>query len=286
MPELPEVETVCRTLKPALVGRRVENVRVYRPSVIHGPARRHNLLCGVQISELERHGKQLALHSQPRQADGPCVCIHLGMTGSLQYLPTVEAAADDLPKHVHLVWYLDDGGLVLFRDPRRFGGVWTLPSRTELWQQRWQQLGPDALGITPGQLYRVFKKTSQGLKTVLLDQHAIAGLGNIYVDELLFGCKLHPLTSCRTVSKQHTGRLVSRLRRLLNRAIRCGGSSTRDYVDAKGQAGRFQNVHRVYGRAGLGCVVCDAVLDRLTIAGRTTVFCPCCQPDGCKGASR
>ena len=275
MPELPEVESVRRTLEPLLTGRVVQHVRVRRRDIIHGPGRGRDLLRGCRISGIERHGKQLALHAD--DGAGPCICVHLGMTGSLQCMPRDQARQRNGCAHQHVLWHLDDGGVLVFRDPRRFGGIWTLPDAQTLWHQRWRKLGPDATRITPARLHDAFQGTTRNVKALLLDQHAIAGLGNIYVDELLFDCRLNPLTSCQSIDKRTIRTLVRQMRRLLRRAISRGGSSVRNYTDGNGNAGRFQREHRVYGRADQLCLECRQPLCSVVVAGRTTVFCPRCQ---------
>ena len=275
MPELPEVETIRRTLATAVAGRKVRRVRVFRRDVIQGPKRLVDLLHGARIVRIDRHGKQLALHGIAGNQT-PCLCIHLGMSGSLRFLPAGQSRAAAPRRHVHLSWHLDHGRF-LFCDPRRFGGVWSFSSASELWQQRWRHLGPDALHIKPRHLFNSLQQTKRRIKAALLDQHVVAGLGNIYVDELLFASRIHPLTACPAISKQQIIGLIRRLRRLLDRAITNGGSTLRNYVDADGEAGWFQKWHRVYGRAGQPCYVCGTILTAITVSARTTVFCPHCQ---------
>ncbi|MCC7407719.1 MAG: bifunctional DNA-formamidopyrimidine glycosylase/DNA-(apurinic or apyrimidinic site) lyase [Phycisphaeraceae bacterium] len=273
MPELPEVECVRRTLARRIVGRRVVGVEVRRAAVARGKAMGRALLVGCVLEEPRRHGKHLALTTGD---DGPCVAVHLGMTGSLYC--EASAPADSCDKHVHVLWKLDDGSILSFRDPRRFGGVWTFATREAMEAQRWAPLGPDALTITPKSLACRFESRRGAIKAVLLDQTLIAGLGNIYADELLFACGMNPMMrACRLTIDDHK-KLTTAMRRILRRAIDAGGSSVRDYVDGHGRAGRYQRRHQVYGRAGLPCTVCGSTLASNIIAGRTTVHCPRCQP--------
>ncbi|MCC7204419.1 MAG: bifunctional DNA-formamidopyrimidine glycosylase/DNA-(apurinic or apyrimidinic site) lyase [Phycisphaeraceae bacterium] len=273
MPELPEVECVRRTLARRIVGRRVIDVEVRRAAVVRGKVTGRALLVGCVLEEPCRHGKHLALTTG---GDGPCVGVHLGMTGSLCCEATEPADSGD--KHVHVLWKLDNGSMMSFRDPRRFGGVWTFTTQEAMAAQRWSALGPDALTITPKTLARRFGSRRGAIKAVLLDQTLIAGLGNIYADELLFACGLSPMMpACRLTTDDHA-KLTTAMRRILRRAIDAGGSSVRDYVDGHGRAGRYQRRHQVYGRAGLPCTVCGSTLAGNIIAGRTTVHCPRCQP--------
>ena len=214
MPELPEVECVRLSLERLVVGRRVEAVRVSRPGVITGRRDDAALLVGSKVSGVIRHGKQLAIvgeryDSGGGNSGGRCVCVHLGMSGQLcivggkQGRGTTKrrtsrvpgsSADQTLPAHTHVLWRLDGGLGLRFTDPRRFGGLWTFDDEGKLLAKRWSRLGPDARQITASQLSDGLSKTRRPLKAALLDQHLVAGLGNIYVDELLFNAKLHPLT--------------------------------------------------------------------------------------------
>lgn len=280
MPELPEVENVCIGLTRTLVGQKVQRVVVNRREVVRGGAGPGDLLNRQTIRRIDRLGKQFALVGEKptsKQKDGrqACACIHLGMTGSLRYYaPEVDFQPD---KHTHVAWTLAGGGRLAFRDPRRFGGIWTFRSVNTLHEARWSKLGKDALTITPSQLHPKLQATQRAVKSALLDQSVIAGLGNIYVDELLFVMGIHPLRPGCEVSWPEAQQLVRRMRTLLARSIRLGGSSLRDYVDSSGQPGGFQQRHRVYGRSGLPCRSCDQPLACMTISGRTTVCCQRCQ---------
>ncbi len=276
MPELPEVEHVRLGLLESVVGRRVERVSLRRADVVRGPKRPSDLLSGCRVVRIDRLGKQLALIGESKTGeDGGCVCIHLGMSGSLRYYPTKRPA--DLDGHVHVIWRLAGSGCLVFRDPRRFGGMWTYDSPQTLIQERWSRLGEDALKITPTHLHAKLSKTRRSTKAALLDQAVIAGLGNIYVDELLFGCRINPLRPASDVGLEVCRQMVPQMRRLLNTAIRAGGSTLRNYVNAEGRNGRFQNRHKVYGRADEPCVRCEQPLVSEQVAGRTTVRCPVCQ---------
>jgi formamidopyrimidine-DNA glycosylase len=281
MPELPEVEQVRRSLAAHITGQRIVRVELRRSDVVDfgsrkphaAKAMRAALLEGQLIGAIERHGKQLAVFSDDEAS--PALCIHLGMTGSMTHhtLPL----APGLKKHTHVVWHLDNGHLISFHDPRRFGGVWCFPNRAALVASRWSRLGDDALSIEPSTLHARLRRTTRGLKATLLDQTVVAGLGNIYVDELLFACGLHPRRKANRLKREAVERLVLAMRDLLARAIASGGSTLRNYVDADGQAGGFQFEHRVYGRGGHECCQCQTPLQSQQIAGRTTVYCPTCQ---------
>lgn len=279
MPELPEVETVRRSLTDRIVGHVVRSVRVHRPDVVHGPKRPMDLLRGHVISRLERLGKQLVLIGNTTTGtDARCVCVHFGMSGSLRYVDRASSSARD--PHVHVTWKFLGGGQLTFRDPRRFGGLWSLASTAALHRHHWKRLGEDALCITPMRLHRRLAATGRSLKAALLDQNLIAGLGNIYADELLFACGLYPLRRADSLTPVQVQHLVQTMRRLLCRAIKAGGSTIRDHANINGDPGRFQHHHQVYGRRGQACYQCQSRLAVTVIAGRSTVFCCHCQSRG------
>ena len=291
MPELPEVETVRRTLAVATAGKRIVGGTLWRDDVWGGDWSWKTLetaWVGQRLGEAVRRGKQLGLvceadcepttessggreHS-PRLAGG-AVAVHLGMSGRL----CVYERGAALPRHTH--WSLDfsDGTRLALTDPRRFGGLWGYASVEDLEAKRWAALGNDALLIGPARLQRGLSRTRRALKAALLDQAVVAGLGNIYVDELLFTVKLSPWTPGSEVGRRDCERLVRGMRTLLGRAIAAGGTTLRDYVDASGRAGGFALRHRAYGRAGLRCVRCQSVLRSALLAQRTTVWCERCQ---------
>jgi len=284
MPELPEVESVRRSLAKRVLGRAVRAVELRRGDIVEGDRSPAALLAGCTIHAIERHGKQLALLGSPGNGSfdrntATCVCVHLGMTGSLCHRSASrEQEANRRSRdHVHVVWQLDDGSLVEFRDPRRFGGLWTFANPAALWDARWSALGEDALRIDAEQLLAKLARTPRPIKAALLDQNLVAGLGNIYVDEVLFALGVHPLSRSYGFDRSRVQAMTGHIRRILNEAIRAGGSTLRDYVDANGDAGGFQDRHKVYGRAGQACVNCGTTLEGLTVLGRTTVFCPTCQ---------
>lgn len=279
MPELPEVQSVRQSLADRVLGRTVRTVELRRATVVEGDASLTALLAGCTILAVERLGKQLAIVGRgPSVAEDPrCVCVHLGMTGSLCVREPKDILPPALAKHIHIIWLLDDGRRIEFRDPRRFGGAWTFPNLAALREARWRHLGEDALTITPAELYRRLHPAHRPIKAALLDQGVVAGLGNIYVDELLFRCGIHPRRRSSRLERPQIERMVRQMRRLLERAIEAGGSTLRDYVSANGQRGRFQTLHRVYGRTGQECLTCGTILRGIQVAGRTTVFCPTCQ---------
>lgn len=281
MPELPEIEHLKRSLEPTLVGAAITRVLIKRPDVIHHgesgvsqPIKKRDLLHKRTITRLDRRGKQLAILT-----DGPAICIHLGMSGNLRLV----CASDRPPRtdHVHCKWHWSSSatqGTMLFRDPRRFGGIWVFSSEAGLLEHRWRDLGPDALTIRSSALHESLARSRRPIKAALLDQRVLAGVGNIYADESLFAAGVHPQTLAASLKAATVSKLAQCIRQTLRRAIKAGGSTLRDYADANGEQGWFAVQHRVYGRAGLPCTRCDHPLTAAIVAQRSTVFCPTCQP--------
>ena len=280
MPELPEVETIRRTLEPSLAGERIGRVTLRRRDVLRQPRRGDPsplLLQGAVISAVSRHGKQLVLEAR----DGRALRIHLGMSGRLWL---ERGAASELrtrlAPHLHAEWRLASGATLLFADPRRFGGLWAFPSVEAVRCTQAQELGPDALLTPPEELARHLQaaasRSRRPIKALLLDQSLVAGLGNIYVDEILFRVGMHPGTPARRAAASTTA-LAAEAALVMRQAVQHGGSTVRDYVDAAGNFGRFQERHAVYGRGGKPCPRCGTAIRTATVAGRTTAGCPGCQ---------
>ena len=274
MPELPEVETVRRTLEARILGSRVERALVRRRDIIEGPASARALLEGDEIAALRRRGKQLAIVG----SSGRVALVHLGMTGSM-VVSDCEPAGDE--PHVHAVWRLRAPGKGLswmrFRDPRRFGGLWTLSGVPAL-DKRWARLGRDGLEVTGPDLSAALGASKRPIKAGLLDQEAVAGVGNIYADEALFLAGVNPLRKCRTLKDAEWGQLSDAIRGVLLASIQRGGTTLRDFVDGEGRGGGYQARRLVYGRKGEPCLSCGGRLVSRAVGGRTTVYCPTCQP--------
>jgi len=274
MPELPEVETVRRALERSLLGARVERVLVKRRDVVTGPATQRDLLAGSVIEAFDRRGKQLAILAD----SGKGLTVHLGMSGRLTTF-SGRSRADRRPPHTHLLWRLTGGGELWFTDPRRFGGVWTHGSRKELEAYREARLGPDALGISARALGTALAGARTPVKAALLDQRRLAGVGNIYADEALHRAGIHPARHAGALTDRDVGRLAAAVRSVLELGIDRGGSTIRDYRTPEGGSGGFLDGNAVYGRGGQPCRSCAQVLHISRIAGRTTVWCPRCQPE-------
>lgn len=237
--------------------------------------RPQDLLAGQRIVNLVRHGKNLAIISEA----GRVMCVHLGMSGQMMFLPQGRRA----PKadHIHCIWTIESpargSGRLIFRDPRRFGGLWVFESMNDLQGKRWGRLGPDALSINPKDLRLRLARTTRPIKAALLEQTVLAGVGNIYADEALFLAGIHPEWMADSIEPQQVIRLAKAIAQVMGEAIEAGGSSIRSYVDGNGRGGAFAVRHRVYGRGGQPCVKCGQSLAQATIAQRTTVFCERCQ---------
>ena len=316
MPELPEVETIVADLRPHLVGRTIERCELSFPTIVRHPEPEEfiDAVAGGRIESVGRRGKYILLGleaieprlvgtnrhlpgPQPRtvrtirdggaqalSGDGGAppgeggellLVVHLGMTGHL----TVVDASKPPAKHTHAVFFLDDGRQLRYRDPRRFGRLLIGTADALLAAKKMPRLGPEPIDpeFAAEELYRRLHKRRTSLKAVLLDQGAIAGVGNIYADESLHRAGLRPTRLANTVSKRSAGKLHASLRESLELAIANRGSSVDTYRDAWGEAGGQQEKLLVYGRAGEPCFTCGRPLSVVRIAGRTTVFCRHCQ---------
>jgi formamidopyrimidine-DNA glycosylase len=272
VPELPEVETVVRELRPRLVGRRLQELAVSRHR-LRKPWQKEwgHLLRGQRVAEVRRRGKWIIFDLDRKMH----LVIHLGMTGQLTVKPSGEAAGS----HTHLVFALDKGRQELrFRDIRRFGSA-TLYKNSESLEKFFAEarLGPEPFEVAPNYWLDQLTKTSRCLKAVLLDQRVIAGVGNIYADEAFYQARLHPAQLGRDITKQQAERLRRAVVLVLGRAINRRGSSIRDYIGGSGRQGEYQKEFRVYGRTGEPCLRCRVPIACIRLAGRSTHYCPQCQ---------
>ncbi len=261
MPELPEVETVVRTLAPKLTGRRIVNARFFSRHVVRQKfpvlARR---LKNQPVKSVRRHGKFIVL-----ELDHGILSIHLGMTGKL--------LLDSEPgPYARAIFELDEG-LLVYDDVRHFGRIEWSAGLLE----RAEALGPDALGIALDDFLALLKKRNASVKPLLLNQKFLRGMGNIYTDEALFEAHIHPRAMASSLSKARATRLHRAMVDILTTAIRLKGSSISDYVDADGVKGSFQLQHQVYGRAGDPCPTCGTAIRRIVVGQRGTHYCPKCQ---------
>jgi formamidopyrimidine-DNA glycosylase len=280
MPELPEVETVRRRLLTCLPGLLVRDVVVNDATVSEqSEAELRALLAGRRVVGLRRRGKYLIvdLSAAPSGADaapaGPTTAvIHLRMTGQLLFSP---GPADRPPR---FVWRLDQQTDLAFQDVRRFGRLWAFDPAAE--DEFFAGMGPEPFGdaFSVAYLRRALEGRSAPLKSFLLDQRRIAGVGNIYADEALFRARLHPLRAAGSVGPREARRLHAALLETLQAGIDHEGSSIESFIDPAGRRGSFQEILNVYQRTGQQCRVCGTTVRRTVVGGRGTHFCPRCQP--------
>jgi formamidopyrimidine-DNA glycosylase len=281
MPELPEVETVVRGLRVSLPGRTILNVRLGKSEFIDDPSMLADCLPGKRIAGVERLGKFICIVLAPGKdfsgAAGSSdsrlnFIIHLGMTGQL----TVCSAGDAVKSHTHCFFALDDGQELRYRDIRRFGRMLVVPESGM--GAFLGHLGKEPLEIGAEEFCKDFSSRGARVKALLLDQRVLRGVGNIYADESLFRARLHPARIAANITKKQLLGLHRAMREILEAAIRFRGSSVSDYVDAKGMRGKYQQQHRVYQRKGKPCIRCREKIRRVIVAGRSSYFCPRCQP--------
>ncbi len=272
MPELPEVEIIRGQLEKELAGARIASCEVGLPRLVKFPTplgyRRG--LKGKRIESVGRRGKYLLLELD----DGRELVLHLGMTGSL----VLSSPRQERPRHTHIIFHLDDGRDLLFVDPRTFGETALLRRVDRSPLRGLYTMGPEPLedDFTCECMATVFVGRCR-VKSALMDQSRIAGIGNIYADEALHRAGISPMRRLEELSPAEMERLHTAVREVLSEAVSRGGSSVSDYVDLRGERGRFQDDHRVYRREGESCPDCGAAIRREVISGRSSYYCPRCQ---------
>ncbi|MDB5084871.1 MAG: Formamidopyrimidine-DNA glycosylase [Bacilli bacterium] len=274
MPELPEVETVRRSLEALIAWKTIEDVQVMLPRIVRTPSDVSEfafLLQGCTISAVKRRGKFLLFSVDPY-----VLVSHLRMEGRYG----LYSKEDPIEKHTHLIFRFTDKTELRYRDVRQFGTFDLLTPETLNRIDSLRTMGPEPLesAFTVETLWLALQKRKQNCKAALLDQSFVAGLGNIYVDEALFAAGIHPATKCSAISYDQCARLHQAIRAVLLQALQAGGSSIKSYVNGYGSAGDFQFQLRVYGRTGQPCTVCGTPISKIRVAGRGTHFCSNCQP--------
>lgn len=285
MPELPEVEVTRRRIAKLLLGRKIARVLTTKPSYffLTKPSRLQAELAGRTVQKLERHGKYLLA----RLDSGATLLLHLGMTGQLfgegaksaRLLRVAERGGNagfspDAHTHVQLE-FADGGPRVFFRDVRKFGKVLLVAAGKS--DARLDKLGIDALKAEGAHLHEAARARKIPIKTLLLDQGVIAGIGNIYADEALFLAEVRPKRPANKVTREECVTIVAAAQQVMRRSIQTGGSSISDYVNPDGSDGGYQNERRVYGREGEPCPRCGTAIVRVVIATRSSCYCPSCQ---------
>ncbi len=276
MPELPEVETVVRGLRPRLTGQRIERLEIRQPLVIRGSLSVfRRAVRGARIGRIRRHGKHIVVELAPpaNHARVAFWVVHLGMTGQF-YVCRPEAPR---LKHTHVVARLSSGEQLRFRDPRRFGKMLLL--RDAQLADYLAPLGPEPLRISLALFARLFAGRKAPVKNLLLNQNRLRGLGNIYANEALFVARIHPARPAGTLNRDELERLYAAMRRVLRHAIAEQGTTVADSRTADGAPGDYQNFLRVYDREGWPCPRCGTTIERMVLGGRSAHFCPRCQPE-------
>ena len=282
MPELPEVETVVRGLQKSVLGRRILSVWIGKSDFIDNPAE-FARLSGQRIAAIERFGKFMLLRlandeisgeTDPKNvaSEAASLLVHLGMTGQL----APSAAEIPFDKHTHVSLTLDDGRELRYTDARRFGRMAYLTA--ESLAKEVAGAGADPLEVGASEFAERVRSRNARIKALLLDQSVFRGVGNIYADESLWRAKIHPARVGSKISVKEAETLRRVLQEILNRAIVMRGSSISDFLDANGEPGGYQRHHRAYGREGKPCYRCRTPIRRVIVAGRSSYFCPKCQP--------
>jgi formamidopyrimidine-DNA glycosylase len=270
MPELPEVETTRRGIEPAVRGRRVRALAVYDPRLRWPvPQSLADALAGRIVRAVDRRSKYLLFRT-----DGPTLLVHLGMTGSLRF----HSHAPPRRPHDHVDVVFDDASVMRYHDPRRFGAMLLLEGRDED-HPLLRSLGPEPFdpAFDAAALHAATRRRSAAIKLALMDNAVVTGVGNIYANEALWRAGIRPTAPAMRVGRPRLARLVDAVRETLRDAIRAGGSTLRDYVDASGRAGHFQLDYAVYGREGDACPRCGSVVRMVRLGGRASFYCPRCQ---------
>jgi formamidopyrimidine-DNA glycosylase len=296
MPELPEVETVARGLRQTILGRRIVSIRLGKTDFIDDPAALEQHLPGRRIDAVERYGKFMLLRLSETLSDElaavsraanekmvsaskaapttttPSLLVHLGMTGQLAPAP----AAQPHQKHTHVWMTLDDGRELRYTDPRRFGRIAYIAAASLAGELT--DFGADPLEVTCEEFAARIRTRRARIKALLLDQSVLRGVGNIYADESLWRAKIHPARLGVQLDARQAETLRKVLQDILRQAIAMHGSSISDFLDADGEPGEYQRHHRAYGREGKRCYRCKTPIHRTMVAGRSSYFCPKCQP--------
>lgn len=274
MPELPEVETIRKTLAKFVLGKEIKDIDVLWPKIIKQPddiEQFRHLLIRQTFQRIDRKGKFLLFYM-----DDVVMVSHLRMEGKYRVVEK-EIPVD---KHTHVIFHLTNEQDLRYNDVRKFGTMHVFPIGKELIGKPLKQLGPDPFeeNYSFDYVYEKLQRTSRNIKAALLDQTIIAGLGNIYVDETLFLAQVHPEKRANTLSKQEAKRIYQYTEKVLSEAVEQGGTTIRSYVNGEGEMGMFQQKLYVYGQEETACRYCGEIIVKLKVAGRGTHICPSCQP--------
>lgn len=274
MPELPEVETMVSDLNKKVRGRRIKSVRLSAPKILKSgsPAFFKKNIAGKRIIGIRRLAKNILFDL----SGGFLLAVHPKMTGHFLY-----GQSPGRFKHIRLALFLDNGQNLYFNDMRKFGRILFGPREKLENSKELKSLGPDALAgnLTLKKFKEILSVKKGKIKSVLMDQQTIAGIGNIYSDEILFTAKIHPLTLVSSLGGNSLAKIFSAMKKILKKAVLLRGSSLSDFFDLSGEKGTYGDRRLVYGRVGQPCRRCQTPIKRIKINGRSSYFCPRCQPD-------
>lgn len=274
MPELPEVETIRKTLKQLVVGETITGLTVYWSKIIKkpdDPKQFTDLLQGEQIHDIRRKGKFLLF-----ELTNYTLVSHLRMEGKYGVFPKEEP----INKHVHVIFHLENGKELRYQDVRKFGTMHLFLKGEAEVNKPLNQLGMDPFetGFSIADIMSKIQKSDRPIKNILLDQHVVAGLGNIYVDETLYRSQIHPLRKGSSLKRKEIQRLLTEAKQTLAEAVEQGGTTIRSYVNSQGQIGMFQQHLYAYGQEGTPCQRCGHPITKLKVSNRGTHVCEICQP--------
>lgn len=278
MPELPEVETIRKGLEDLLVGQRVLDVEIRLPKILEGDP---HILKNLRILAVRRFGKGLVIDFE----DEYSLAVHIKMTGQLIYVESGTKGTfhkvkvgQSLPSlHTHVIFTFDKGTLY-YNDIRQFGWMKIVKTSEISELPFFKSLGPEPFKDLTEEFFReIVKNATLPIKNLLLDQKRIAGVGNIYANDALFLAKIHPNRKASSLSKTEINSLFTALETVLRKGLEAGGASEWQYVNALGEAGSYQNFFKVYGKNGQPCSICGTMIEKITLGGRGTFFCPSCQ---------
>lgn len=276
MPELPEVETTRRGIEPHLKNRMINDIIIRQPN-LRWPIPDHiaSTYPGQKIIAVNRRGKYLLIHTTNKQTVNSVLMFHLGMSGSLRILEESVSPG----KHDHVDILLDNNKLLRFHDPRRFGSLLECPAEQPLSHHLLERLGPEPLSdeFSGDYLYQHSRNRTLSIKSFIMDSHVVVGLGNIYATETLFEAGIHPTRAAGKISKARYTILVIEAKKIIDNAIQKGGTTLRDFVNATGKPGYFQQQLKVYGREDQPCVRCQTSIRRIKQNQRSSWYCPQCQ---------
>ncbi|HZK43363.1 MAG TPA: bifunctional DNA-formamidopyrimidine glycosylase/DNA-(apurinic or apyrimidinic site) lyase [Syntrophomonadaceae bacterium] len=267
MPELPEIETVKKGMQ-VNIGAKITNIEIYREDIIKAKDFDSSELYGQTISNIRRRGKFLIFNLEKDYN----VIFHLGMSGRFYMIDASEEISE---KHVHIVIHLDNQKKLLYQDTRRFGGVWLVKDLFAFFTK--MGVEPLTKDFNADYLYKITRKRKIAIKSLILNQHLIAGIGNIYADESLFMAGIRPDKKAGLLTFDEADKLCKAIKQVLKNAIKERGTTFSDFRDSYNQLGNYQNFLQIYGRTNEKCFNCDTLLERQKIGGRSSHYCPKCQ---------